>query len=544
MVGDPGSLAAARRALDRSRWVEAADAYAATDADDLDPDDLRRWATACYLVGRMQACLDALVRAHRRLTELGQVDEAVVCGFWISYALINSGRPGQAEGWLERCRGQLEDRTRSLGAGYLLTLDAFSATAIEHDEQRGRALAEQAVAVGRAEGDADLVALALSVLGRALIRSGDVRTGLARLDEAMVAVVADEVSPQVAGTVYCSVIDACEEVLALDRAAEWTAALSAWCDRQHGMVTFNGQCVTHRASVLRVRGELGAAEAEAEHACERFAGAADEAGTGEALYELGEVRRLRGDLSGADRSYADAAGWGRDPQPGLALLRLAQGRRGEAVAMVRRREQETRRRLERLRLLPAHVEIMLVNDDLGEAQRAVAELTAIADVVDTAAAHAEADGAAGAVALATGRAGAALVALRRAFLRWQGLGAPREAARCRMLVARACAALGDHDAAAQEEAAARRALIEVGAHGDLAVLGGRPVRDVAGLTPRELEVLGLVAAGLTNRAIAAELGISVRTVDRHVTNILARLGVASRTAAATAGHERGLLPPG
>ncbi len=541
----PGSdpLSAARRAVASQQWDAADAAFAAADAvEGLAPDDLRLWGMSSYLLRRTQDALEALIRAYEQFAARTEVDDAARCGFWIVYALANRGEIGQAGGWLSRVDRLLSEQTtgRGCGHGYLLVFDAFRTTAIDHDYARGHAAADQAVRIGREHGEADLVALALNVGGRALIYSGEVGQGLTRLDEAMVGVMADEVSPIVSGTVYCSVIEACEEVQELGRAAEWTAALSRWCDEQQGMLTFNGQCLTHRATLLRLGGRLDAAANEAARACQRF-GAADEPAAGRAMYELAQVQRLTGDLSNAAANYRRAAERGHDPQPGLALLRLAQGRSEAASTMMHRRMEETTGELDRLRLLPAYVEILLDVGDTETAAAAARELTTTAAMVRTTAAEAESAYATGAVALAQGEPGQALVALRDAFQRWRSLHAPLEAARCRVVIARACTMLGDHDAASVEMTAALRAMTDMGAWSDLARLRGQGIGTESGLTAREIEVLALVAAGKTNRVIADELALAVKTVDRHVANILSKLDVTSRTAATAVAYEQGLL---
>ena len=528
--------------MTEQRWEAADAAFAAADAAEaLFPEDLRAWAMASYLRGRTEESLEALTRAYQGFAERTDVDAAARCGFWIVYALVNGGEVGQAGGWVARIDRLLSRREGDgPGDGYLLMFDAFRATAMDQDYARGHAAADQAARIGREHGEVDLVALALNVDGRALIGSGRVGPGLSRLDEAMVGVLADQVSPIVAGTVYCSVIEACEEVLEVGRAAEWTGALTRWCDQQHGMLTFNGQCRTHRASLLRHGGQLAAAAAEAAGACQRFT-EADEPAAGRAIYELAQVQRLTGELTDAQANYRRAAERGYDPQPGLALLRLAQGRAAAASAMMRRCMEETAGQLERLRLLPAYVEILLDVQEVEAAAVAARELAATAAAVGTTAALADAAYADGTVALARGRQSQALPPLRDAFLRWRSVGAPLEAARCRVAIAQACTMLGDHDAASAEMAAARRGFTDMGARADLSRLGSAPEERAFGLTAREREVLALVAAGKTNKAIAEELAVAVKTVDRHVAHILAKLGVASRTAATALAYERGLL---
>jgi ATP/maltotriose-dependent transcriptional regulator MalT len=308
------------------------------------------------------------------------------------------------------------------------------------------------------------------------------------------------------------------------------------------MVTFTGQCLTHRAHVLRLRGDLHAAADAARQARERFAGAADERLSGGALYESGEVHRIRGALVQAEDAYRRAGDHGHDPQPGLALVRLAQGRTGVAAATMRRLAAEWTSSTARIRLLPAYVEVMLAVGDAVAAGQAAAELAALASTYGTVAVQAHADGAQGAVELAGGDIDAALVSLRRAVEGWRSLDAPYETARTRVLIARACRALGDADTEALERDAARRVLTELGATVDeldppASTAPGR----VHGLTRREVEVLRLVATGMTNQTIAGELHVAVKTVDRHVDNILAKLGVPNRTAATAFAYEHDLV---
>ena len=217
-------------------------------------------------------------------------------------------------------------------------------------------------------------------------------------------VISGELSATVAGTVYCSLIEACEEISELRRAKEWTEALTRWCDSQQGMLTFNGQCLTHRATILRRHGEWTAAAEEAVRACEKFRGAADEMATGRALYQLAEIRRVSGDEEEAEELYRQASDWGHDPQPGLALLRLAQGRTGPAAAAMRRSLAESDDRFDRVRLLPAFVEVMLAAGDIDAAQSGAEDLRTVAETYRTSALEAEADMALGAVLIQSGDA--------------------------------------------------------------------------------------------------------------------------------------------
>jgi DNA-binding CsgD family transcriptional regulator len=531
-----------RTAAERRAWPEAFAAFAAADAAvPLEADDLQVWAIAAYLLGHVDTGVDALARAFHTHRENGDLSAAVRCGFWIFFILSARGDMAQAGGWRTRCDRLLASLPADAAEhGYMLCSTAFL-LAVERDYATAQETADRAVEIGRQTRDEDLVALGLNVAGRAAILDGRAADGFLRLDEAMVAVVSGELSPPTAGAVYCSLIEACEEIAEVRRAREWTDALTRWCERQEGMVTFTGQCLTHRATILRRSGAWQAAAEQAARACERFAGAADEVATGMALYELAEVHRVQGNLDAAEDAFRRAGAWGHDPQPGLALVRLAQGRTDVAAAALRRLLTERTDVIDRLKLLPTHVEAMLAVGDQAAAAAAAAELTDHAGTYGTDALRAEADRSHGAVLLAEGDAAAAAVRLRSACTTWQALEAPYETARTRVLISLACRQLGDHDTATLERGAAHRAFTDLGAAADLARLAADDAQPVHGLTPRELEVLRLVATGRTNQAIADELYVAVKTVDRHVASILAKLRVPSRTAATAFAYEHDLL---
>jgi len=524
-----------RESYARRAWSRAYERLSLADrAAPLDAEDLELLATAAYMLGRDDEYVSALERAHHAKLDCGELLRAARCAFWIGMNLVLRGQVGRATGWIGRARRLVErDGRDCVERGYLLLPVVFEHVAAG-DHESAIAVGGEAAAIGERFGDPDLFALAAQDQGILLIRQGRVAEGLRLLDEAMVAVTAGELSPIVNGFVYCGVIMGCQAAFEPRRAQEWTAALTRWCEQQPDMVSFTGTCLVHRAEIMQLHGAWPDALHEARRAAERCASAGNDSAAAEARYRQGEVHRLRGDFAAAEEAYRDAGRGGYEPQPGLALLRLAEGNDEAAVGAIRRLLGETSEPPKRARLLPACVEIMLAVGDVPAARRACSELEELGDrweggMMGAMVAHAR-----GAVDLAEGDAGSALIALRHAWQAWRELEAPYEAARSRVLVGQACAALGDEDAARSELEGAREAFTALGAAPDIArvaPLGRRATGDRHGLTPRELEVLRLVAAGKSNRQIASALVISEHTVARHVQNILAKLGVSSRTAA-------------
>ena len=510
----------------------------------LEPGDLERLATAAYLVGRDDESAELWARAHHELLGRGETGRAARCAFWLAFGLLNRGESARGGGWVARARRVLADAPEDRAEhGYLRWLAAFQSI-LDGEDAAALAGFEEAATAGDRWGEPDLVALARAGAGRALIRLGQTGPGAALLDEVMVAVETGELSPMVVGDVYCSVLEGCQELFDLRRARQWTAVLTSWCATQPDLVPYRGQCLLHRAELLALHGAWPDAMEEARRASARFLEPTGHPAAGAAAYQLAELHRLRGEAAEAEEAYRRASRWGREPQPGLALLRLAQGQPATAQAAIHRALDEAGDLPARARLLPAATEIALAAGDLAAARAAADELAEAARRLDAPLLRGH-----GRLGRRRGAAGRGRPPGRpgrpaSAWAAWRELEAPYEAARARVGIGLACRALGDQDSAAMELDAARFAFQELGAAPDLAgleTLAGRgPAGRAGGLTPREVQVLRLVATGMTNRAIAAELVLSERTVDRHVSNIFTKLGVSSRAAATAWAYEHRL----
>ena len=516
-------------------WAAAYASLSASDPADLSAEDLELLASSAYMLGRDDAYVDAWELAYHSHVRAGDPARAALCTWWLGDYLRFRGDSARATGWFARGHRLLEQVGDECVARGFLLMPSVHERVLAGDDETASAIALEAGEIGARFGDQDLTALAMMEHGHALVRQGNVAEGLRLVDETMVVVTTEELSPVIAGIVYCTTIAFCQGVFELGRAKAWTDAHTEWCERQSDMRAYMGTCLVHRAEIMTLAGKWSDAMDEVGRAEGYTEGALNEQIAGHAAYRRGEVHRLRGELDSAEEAYRDASRRGREPQPGLALLRLAQGEGEAAAASVRRALSESTEPLKRAALLPASVEIMLATGDLEQARVDSRDLRDVAERQGSHALAAMADYACGAVDLADGDAPTALVALRQASKAWEELGIPRETARTRVLVGQACAELGDLDTATMELEAAREAFARLGAVPELArvesLTRGAGDRDSHGLTTRELEILRELATGKSNREIAAALVISDHTVRRHIQNIFAKLGVSSRAAA-------------
>ena len=463
-----GTLERGRAAFEVSAWMEAYDCLAAADAEaSLAPADIELFASAAFLIGRDDESSALWARAHRAHLDRGDVEQAAGSAAWLAFGLLTRGEMVQAGSWIMRAVKLLDDGQREcVQVGYLVLLSGMRAM-FAGDDEAAMPQIDQAVAIADRFGDPDLRMLARTGRGQALLAQGRIDEGIELLDEVMVAATSGEVSATVAGLTYCAVISACHDVFDVRRAQEWSAALTHWCDDQPDLVPYTGWCQVHRAEIMELRGTWLEALDAATRAYERSLLSTDQATGGAARYLLGDVHRLRGNLELAEEAYREANRLGNEPQPGLALLRLAQGQPtrpprpsggSSTSAPSRRRGPGCSRRTSR----------SCWPRGRSPAQTAVDELDQVAALFRSPFLAASAAQWAGAVRLADGDAGAALPLLRRGWAGWRDLDVPYEAARCRVAIGLACRALGDEDAAQMELDAARWAFAQLAAEQDLA----------------------------------------------------------------------------
>jgi ATP/maltotriose-dependent transcriptional regulator MalT len=540
-MGVGRELLQGREAFARSAWGEARELLSAVDPAELSAEDLDALATAAYLVGDRAAALRAMQQAFHLHEASGQNLAAAMDVHWIAMMHMANGNAAVGGGWAARGLRLLEGEPDDAEARGFYAIHEFFAHLGTGDVGQAGACAERVFTLGRRWGNGDLIAFGLMSQGRLRIYAGRVAEGTALLDEAMVGLAAGEVSPIVSGEIYCSMIEACQEISDYRRMVEWTEALTRWCGAQPDLVPFTGQCAVHRGQILRSHGEFGAALEELALASQRYALLGQEPAAGLALYERGEVLRIQGDLNAAEAAYTEARTYGHEAEPGRSLLWLAQGRRDAAAASARRLFDEPDSPVHRAQRLPAVIEILLAGGDVADARIAVDELVAIASAFGCDAVSATSAYWAGVVSLAEGDPSGALPHLRRAWKLWIDLGARFDAAWARTRIGQAMRALGDEESAVSELAVAQRTFAELGAGPSQREVEGLLARSLpGGLTAREVEVLRLVAHGQSNPQIAAALFLSQKTVQRHLSNIFGKIGVTSRTAAGAYAFEHDL----
>ena len=470
-AGGVGALEHGRGAYRRRAWREAYAGLSAADGETpLEPEDLERLAVTCTMLGREAESAALLARAFQAYQKSETPEHAARAAFWLVLDLMERGDVAQANGWMSRARRLLAEVGRDCaGQGFVLLPDGLRALA-QGDHEKALEILDRVAAIGERFGDADLLAFTRLAQGRTLVRSGRVQEGVALFDEAMVAVTTDEVTPIVAGGVYCSVVSGCQEVFDWRRAQEWTAAMSRWAAPQPDLVLFRGQCLLRRSEVLQLRGDWDGALEEARRALSRLLDPPNQIAVGSAYYQLAELHRLRGEIPEAEEAYRLASQHGKRIQPGLALLRLAQGDPAAALASLRRALDETREPRFRPMLLAACVEAAIAADDLAAAKSAAAELATSASEDALPYLRALSRRATGAVRLAEGDVRGALGDLRESEAVWRELEAPYEAARTRVLVGRACGELGDGSEAEMSLAAATAVFERLRATPDLSTV--------------------------------------------------------------------------
>jgi DNA-binding CsgD family transcriptional regulator len=511
----------------------------------LNVEELYQLSLAAYLTGHDGESFEMLARTHHRFLENGKIKQAVRCAFWIGMLLMFRGERARGSGWFSRAHRLVEEHKYEGPENGLLLLPAGLGSLGAGNANLALTNFNKALEAGKGYDDPDLTTLSLLGQGQAMIQLGNISEGITLLDESMISVESADISPLVVGIVYCAVIETCQMIFDIRRAQEWTAVLSQWCESQPDLVPFRGQCLIRRSQIRHIHGEWSEALDEMQRACRILSEPPGEPAAGEAYYQLAEIFRLRGDFQQAEKLYIESNKWARKPQPGLALLRLAQNEKDMAIKSIQNTLDEAKTPLQRLKVLPAYIEIMLVHNKTTDARSAVDELNAVAEKYETIFLQAITAYCQGALLLKENDFGAAIKSLRRSLILWNELNAPYEAASVRLLLGIAYRKKGDHDSAGMELTAAQWIFNELEALPDLekveALIDEKKAHDLHGLTLREFQVLQLVSEGDKNKTIANKLFISERTVERHLSNIFNKLQVNSRTEATTFAYKHGIL---
>lgn len=540
-------LEKARSFFNKQAWSQAFKLFESVDRESpLDPPDLESMSVAAYLLGNDRVCEESLSRAHNGFLKNDDTPRAIRCAFWLALTLIGRGEVSRGGGWIARAQRLLKDVSHECVELAYLKIPAALKLMSEGHFGESYNYFMKAEQIANRYSDIDIVTLAHLGQGQNLVFEGDIDKGLSLLDEAMITVESGETSPLVAGIVYCAVIDVCHKIFDLQRAREWTDALSRWCESQPDMVPYRGQCFIRRAEIMHFQGEWQEAIEEVDHACEWLSQKRAEPSAGEAFYRQGEMFRMTGAFDQAEMAYKKANKWGRKPQPGLAILRLQQGEVATAKTSIIRELKETKNELEQTRILPAYIEIMIASGEISMARKGLNQLKEIeTNKIPSSYLRAIVNQLEGHISLLEDNLEKAREALVHALLLWNELHAPYEAAKTRLICAMLYFRKGDNDMALMELESARSTFQDLGAKPDLEkarqIVHLHDVEEESVLSPRENEVLQLICQGETNKSIASSLFISERTVERHVSNIFNKLGVSSRSAATSYAFKHGLI---
>ncbi len=460
-MSETETLERARLALEAHAWQQAYEGFAALDEQGLSSEDVERLAESAWWSAHPNESIDAFERAYAAFSAEGKRRDAARVGLRLAMEYADRLDSAVWNGWLQRASRLLADEPESVEHGWLelcLVRSAFERDDIEEVERHALAAQE----IGARLDDRDLQAFGLALQGGIMVMHTQLEQGLSLVDEATLAAVGGELTPYVAGNIYCLTIGVCRSVADYRRASEWTEAAARWCERE-AITAFPGVCRVQRAEIMRLHGSYAEAEDEASKAqteLEAF-GRLPQAGAG--ANEVGEVRLRRGDLDGAEEAFEQAHRLGNEAQPGIALLRLARGQVDAARSSIGTALSDTADPFDRARLLPARVEIALAAYDVTEAREGAEELERTADAIGAPMLQAAAHQALGATLTFEEDATAAIAELRKAVRAWAGADAPFEAAQARRWLAVAYRAGGDEASAVLELRAAKDAFERLGA---------------------------------------------------------------------------------
>lgn len=530
----------ARQAAEAQDWATAFEQFSQLDnASTLEAEDLEVFAQAAWWQGRLDVAIHAHERAYQAFSKSGRIDAAVMCSLFLFYDYINQGDFAVGMAWQGRAARLAKEIPGSPAEGYVGVV-ACGAAYGEGNLESCLSQAKRVTELGEKHGDPTLMAWGLHWEGLCLIKQGQLNEGWTLLDEAMLEVSMKQVQPIWAGFLHCSTIQICEELGDPRRGWQWVETTERWLSSAADGSVFPGICRMFKARLLQERGTWEEAEAEASRVSQELR-TRQVRTAARGYYEVGEIKRLRGDLKSAEELFTQAHQMGFDPLPGLALAHLAQGRLETAADLIERALDEAPDRLNRAKLLPARVQISLARKDETAATQAAEELAATATDYHSPRLTAATYAARGALLLFRTDPEEALVQLREAVRLWSELDCPYEEGLARVLSGKALRALNHEDGAKMELKAAREIFARLGSTAELQrteqLLGDA---NPGGLSDREVDVLRLVAEGRTNKEIAAELFISENTVARHLSNIFLKLDISSRAAAAAYALKHGI----